>query len=110
MIRIFVSYSHKDENLRQELETHLSGLRNERIVSVWDDRRIESGEEIEKEIDRHLEEADIVLLLVSPDFLASSYCYDREMRRAMERHEQRDARVVPVILRPCDWHGAPFGK
>ena len=61
MIRIFVSYSHKDENLRQELETHLSGLRNERIVSVWDDRRIESGEEIEKEIDRHLEEADIVV-------------------------------------------------
>ena len=110
MIRIFVSYSHKDENLRQELETHLSGLRNERIVSVWDDRRIESGEEIEKEIDRHLEEADIVLLLVSPAFLASSYCYDREMRRAMERHEQRDARVVPVILRPCDWHNAPFGK
>lgn len=110
MISIFVSYSHKDENLRKELETHLSPLSNEGIVSVWNDRRIGAGEDIPKEIDRHLEEADIVLLLVSPDFLASSYCYDREMPRAMERHEQRDARVVPVILRPCDWRNAPFGN
>jgi hypothetical protein len=61
-------------------------------------------------IGEELERADIILLLVSPDFLASDYCYDIEMTRAIERHQAGEARVVPVVLRPCDWHDAPFGK
>lgn len=106
---VFFSYSHQDEGLRNELEKHLSVLRRQGVIDIWTDHRIGPGEEIGGEIDRHLESADIILLLVSPDFLNSDYCYDIEMKRAMERHERGEARVVPVILRPCDWQSAPFG-
>ena len=109
MLQVFRSYSHEDEELRKELDKHLAVLRRQGIISSWDDRRIGPGEEIHGEISAHLEDADIVLLLVSADFLASDYCYDIEMKRAMERHKQGLARVIPVILRPCDWHDAPFG-
>jgi len=108
-VEVFFSYSHQDEGLRNELEKHLSVLRRQGVIDIWTDHRIGPGEEICGEIDRHLESADIILLLVSPDFLNSDYCYDIEMKRAMERHERGEARVVPVILRPCDWQSAPFG-
>lgn len=110
MLRVFKSYSHVDEDLRNELDKHLSVLRRQGIISSWDDRRIGPGEEIHGEISAHLESADIILLLVSADFLASDYCYDVEMERAMERHKQGTALVIPVILRPCDWQKAPFGS
>ncbi|HET9408807.1 MAG TPA: TIR domain-containing protein [Candidatus Sulfotelmatobacter sp.] len=109
-IEIVFSYSHKDETLRDELEKHLSVLNRSGIVSGWHDRRITGGTEWEPKIDEHLATADVILLLVSPDFIASDYCYDKEMKLAIERHEHREARVIPVILRPCDWRGAPFGK
>ena len=109
MLNVFVSYSHRDEELREELEKHLSILRRQGTISSWDDRRIGPGEELHGEISTHLDAADIVLLLVSADFLASDYCYDVEMQRAMERHGQGLARVIPVILKPCDWQKAPFG-
>jgi TIR domain len=73
------------------------------------DRRIGAGREIDSTISGYLETANMILLLVSPDFLASDYCYDREMARAMERHESGEARVIPVILHACDWHSTPFG-
>ena len=110
MSHVFFSYSHADEGLRNELEKHLSVLLREGVITTWHDRRIGPGEELHGQIDAQLDRADIVLLLVSADFLASDYCYDVEMMRAMERHERGEARVIPVILRPCDWHGAPFGK
>jgi len=110
MATIFFSYSHADENLRDQLEKHLSALKRQGLIEAWHDRRIEVGREFESEISDHLEAADVILLLVSSDFLASEYCYEREMQRAMERHEGKEAIVVPVILRPCDWHDAPFGK
>jgi hypothetical protein len=109
MVEIFFSYSHKDEGLRNELEKHLSVLRRQGVIEIWTDHRIGPGDEIDGEIDRHLESADIILLLVSSDFLNSDYCYDIEMKRAMERHERGEARVIPIILRPCDWQTAPFG-
>ena len=109
MAHVFFSYSHADEALRNELEKHLSVLRREDVITTWHDRRIGPGEELHGQINGQLNSADIVLLLVSADFLASDYCYDVEMIRAMERHERGEARVIPVILRPCDWHGAPFG-
>lgn len=109
-IEVFYAYSHKDENLRDKLETHLSILQRNGIISGWHDRRISAGMGWTGIIDDHLNGADIILLLVSADFVASNYCYDKEMRRAMERHEAGEARVIPVILRPCDWEGAPFGK
>jgi hypothetical protein len=106
---VFFSYSHADESLRDQLEKHLSVLKHQGLITAWHDRRIPAGHAFSKEIDAHLESADIVLLLVSSDFLASEYCYDREMKRAMERHESGNAVVIPVILRPCDWNDAPFG-
>lgn len=109
-IEVFYAYSHKDERLRDKLETHLSILKRNGVISGWHDRRIPVGMGWTGEIDEHLNRAGIILLLVSADFIASDYCYDKEMTRAMERHERGEARVVPVILKPCDWQGAPFGK
>ena len=80
------------------------------IITGWHDRKIAAGTEWKGQIDSHLESARIILLLASADFLASDYCYDVELKRAIERHEAGEARVIPIILRPCDWHTAPFGK
>ena len=110
MVTIFFSYSHKDEDLRNELEIHLASLKRQGVVSTWHDRRIAAGEEFAGKISENLESADIILLLVSPYFIASDYCYEVEMKRALERHESGEAKVIPVILHPCDWHGTPFGK
>ncbi len=110
MPTVFFSYSHADEALRDQLEKQLSMLKRQGIIETWHDRRIGAGQEFDHEISAHVETDDIILLLVSPDFLDSDYCYDREMLRALERHEAGEAIVIPVILRACDWHSAPFGK
>jgi hypothetical protein len=109
-LSIFCSYSHKDERWRQRLETHLAQLKNEGVYRIWHDRQILAGAEWADDIDDNFRSADIILLLVSADFLASSYCMGKEVELAMKRHEEGSARVVPIILRPCDWHTAPFGK
>jgi internalin A len=88
---VFISYSHKDEELRKKLETHLSLLKRRGVIGAWQDRRIGAGQEWAGEIDKHLNRAAVILLLVSPDFLASDYCYDLEMKRALERHSAGDA-------------------
>jgi hypothetical protein len=110
LVSVFFSYSHHDEKLRDQIDKQLSILKRQGVVDVWHDRRIGAGQEFALEIDRHVESDDIILLLVSPDFLASDYCYNIEMRRAMERHEAGEAIVIPVILRACEWKEAPFGK
>jgi len=110
MAKVFFSYSHKDETMRNELNTHLSMLRRDGTVESWSDHRILAGTDVDAEIDNNLEQADIILLLVSPYFIDSDYCFNREMQRAMEKHHDSSATVIPVILRPCDWHSAPFGK
>lgn len=110
MISLFFSYSHVDEQLRDQLEIQLAMLKRQGAITTWHDRRIGAGQHIDSVIDVRLEEADIILLLVSPDFLASDYCYNREMIRALERHDAGEAIVIPVILRTCEWHHAPFGK
>ncbi|HMY75252.1 MAG TPA: TIR domain-containing protein, partial [Blastocatellia bacterium] len=108
---VFVSYSHRDEKLRSELTTHLSALRREGLIDTWHDREIRPGDEWKKELDRHLESARIVLLLVSANFIASDYCVDIEVRRALERHAAGEASVIPIILSPVEgWEKMPFGK
>ncbi|HEX8181438.1 MAG TPA: tetratricopeptide repeat protein [Pyrinomonadaceae bacterium] len=109
-LEVFYSYSHKDEKLRDKLEEHLAQLKRDGVIKGWHDRKIGGGREWAGEIDEHLESADIILLLVSPSFLASDYCNDVEVRQAMKRHEANEARVIPIILRPCDWTTAPFSK
>ncbi len=105
---LFFSYSHQDEGLRDELAKHLSQLERSGVLKSWHDRQIPPGSEWAGQIDEHLEQSQIVLLLISADFLASRYCYDIELTRAMERHAQGSAVVIPVILRPVDWQGASF--
>jgi len=109
-IEVFFSYSHKDTDLRDQLETQLSLLERHGFISSWHNRKISAGKEWAGTIDAHLNTAKVILLLVSADFIASSYCYDIEMKRALERHNSGEALVIPIILRPCDWHYAPFGK
>ena len=109
-LQVFISYAHEDEVLCQEFVKHLTQLQRDGLIQVWLDRRITGGSEWAGQIDGHLNSADIVVLLVSPDFLASGYCYDVETKRALERHDAGEARVVPVILRPADWQTSRFAK
>jgi hypothetical protein len=109
-IEVFVSYSHADEKLQKKLTNHLSQLKNEGLIRDWHDRKIGAGTDWDGQINEHLSSAHVILLLVSSDFLASPYIHDVEVRRAIERHDAGAARVIPVILRSCDWHSAPFGK
>jgi hypothetical protein len=109
-VEIFFCYAREDESSRQGLEKQLTALKRQGLVTFWHDRNITAGTEWQREIDQHLNTADIILLLVSPDFMNSDYCYGIEMKRAMERHERGETSVIPVIVRPVYWQDAPFGK
>lgn len=109
-IKVFVSYARRDQDLCVELIKHLKILKNQGWIQDWHDGQISAGSEWEKEIETHLNSAQIILLVISSDFLASDYCYHKELKKALERHDHREACVIPVILRPTDWYDAPFGK
>jgi YD repeat-containing protein len=109
-IKLFYSYAHEDEELRHKLEGHLALLKRQGVIAEWHDRKIGAGKEWKGQIDDNLNRASVILLLVSSDFLSSDYCYDVEMTRALERHKAKEARVIPIILRPVyHWSSAPFG-
>ena len=109
-VTLFISYAHKDEALRAELDAHLKLMQRTGLVQKWDDRLLKPGEEWRKGIDDNLERADIILLLVSADFLASDFCWQEEMEHALERHQTGKARVIPIIIRNADWTQAKFAK
>jgi tetratricopeptide (TPR) repeat protein len=109
-VKLFISYSHRDEALRQQLDKHLAPLKRQKVIEAWHDRQIPAGTEWANEIDENLRNADIVLLLVSPDFVASDYCSNTELEIAMSRHQQGAAIIIPVVLEPCDWSWLPFAK
>ncbi len=109
-INIFFCYAHEDELFLKKLKTHLKPLQRQGLINMWHDRGISAGTEWEQAIKEHLDNAQITLLLVSPDFMDSDYCYGIEMQRAIERHERGEARVIPIILRPVYWQGEPLGK
>lgn len=102
-VSVFFCYAHEDEALLNKLKTHLRPFQRQGLIDVWHDRDISAGTEWEREIKKHLNEARIILLLVSPDFMNSDYCYSVEMKRALERHDRKEALVIPVILRPIYW-------
>lgn len=106
--QLFISYSSADEELRKELETHLALLKRDGAIETWTFRSIDAGTDWKSEIDSRLESAGIIVLLVSANFVASDYCWNIEMRRALHRHRDGVARVIPVIIRECDWSSAPF--
>ena len=106
----FISYSHKDKQALDRLHTHLAVLRREHHINEWYDREILAGDDFDQEISEQLETCELFLALVSPDYLASGYCYEREMTRALERHHAGVVRVVPIIIEPCDWKETPLGR
>lgn len=109
-VDVFYSYAHRDEPLREELEKHLALLRRQGYIHEWHDRLIRAGTDWAQAIDKNLNAASLILLLISPDFISSDYCYEIEMQRALERHRSGEARVVPIILRSSDWQSSPFAE
>lgn len=109
-VNAFISFAHEDDALRAELETHLKLLRRLSLLDTWTDRRIAPGAEWKGQIDEALERADLILLLVSADFIASDYCWDIEMERALVRAAEGSATLVPIVVRTCKWKDAPFSK
>lgn len=108
MIKVFFSYSHNDETERNELEKHLSVLKRQGVIETWYDRRILAGSDLDNEVDQNLVESNLILLLVSPDFLDSDYCYSKEMQKALEMRREGVAWVIPIILEHCDWKNTPL--
>lgn len=108
-LKIFISYSHRDELLRDELVSHISLLKRQGLIETWYDRKVSAGDHGDAEIDANLESADIVLLLVSADFINSMYCWEKELERGLERHEAKEAVVIPIVVRAVDLEGVSFG-
>ena len=107
---LFISYSEDDEKFKKDLETHLAMLRRDGIIRQWSSGQTEAGLEAEEDISNHIDQSQIILLLISPSFLASTKQYDEEMMRAMERHALGEARVVPILIRSADLGNSPFSK
>jgi hypothetical protein len=107
-LSIFVSYSSDEETFCKDLDRHLSLLKREGVVETWTFRAIEAGTDWKQKIDDQLERADIIVLLVSASFMASDYCWNVEMSRALQRNREGSARVLPILVRDCDWGSAPF--
>jgi hypothetical protein len=107
---VFYSYSHKDEKFRKQLSDSLSELRRAGAITEWHDREITAGDQWADEIDERMETADLILLLISRDFIASEYSYGKEMTHAVKRHNAGKARVIPIIVRPWDFSATPFAK
>jgi hypothetical protein len=109
-LSLFISYSHKDESLREALGDHIAALQREGVIDSWHDRQITAGQDWAGTINAELESADIILCLVSAGFLASAYCQDKEMKRALERHDAGEALVIPVIVKHADWETSALGR
>lgn len=109
-LKAFISYSHWDETFKDELIVHLANLKRQGKISTWQDRDIEAGAEWNAAIQEQLDTAEIILLLITPRFLASNYCFDLEMQRAVQRHSEGTSRVIPIVVKPCDWKDTPFSK
>ncbi len=107
-LKLFYCYAREDKELRDELDLHLKPLQRQNLITSWSDREISPGADWKKEIDIQLNAAHLILLLVTPHFMASDYCYSIEMERALERHHAGTARVIPLILRHADWEDTPF--
>lgn len=103
MLKLFISYSHKDETFVSKFLNHIAPLKNNGIIQVWYDRRIETGKEFQEDIDTNLEKADVICLMISDNFLSSNSCM-KEKNLSLEYQHKRGIRVIPLILSPCAWH------
>src|ERR1700691_4792581 len=105
----FISYSHADAHALDRLHTHLSMLIRDGTMGTWTDHVLLPGARLGAEIAAALERSSLFLALVSADYLASNYCYEREFARAMLLSEAASIRIVPIIVGPCDWQASPLG-
>jgi hypothetical protein len=108
--KIFISYSHVDKNYQAQLRKHFKVLERNKKLTIWDDHSVDLGAEWNREIMYNLETSDIIILLISMDFINSDFCYEIEMIRALDRHDKKDALVIPLIIRTCYWQETPFAK
>lgn len=109
-LKIFLSYAHEDEQMKTELDRALIMLKRSDKIDVWQDRQLLAGQEWDDSIKKELAEADIILLLISVDFNNSKYIWEKELAMAMDRHAKGEVRVIPVILRSCEWSEMPYAK
>ncbi len=109
-LKLFISYAHKDEEIKNELDKFLFVLKRSGKISVWQDRMLLAGAEWDETILKELKEAEIILLLVSQDFIASDYIWEKELKIAIQHHHEGKARVIPIIARKCDWENMSFAK
>src|SRR5437762_624816 len=112
-IKIFICCAYdvyKDKIILEELIKHLSSLKQQGYILYSYGRMVSPGKETSHEIDNYLNKADIILLMISPDFINSDYYYNGQMQHALKRHNSGEARVIPIILRPVDWKVTPLGE
>lgn len=102
-VKVFISYAHKDEAHKDALIEHLAILRRSGIISEWHDREIVPGQNWKDQISENLQQAELILFLVSSTFLASDYCFEVEFDRALAKHAEGSAQLIPIIIRSCDW-------
>lgn len=110
MVKAFISYSHKDEVYLERLKVHLAQMKREGLINEWTDKEIHAGDSLDDTISNALASSEIFLALVSPDYIASNYCYDKEFETAQKMQEEGKLIIVPIIVEPCDWHKTPYGK
>src|SRR6266851_7077963 len=101
-VEVFCCYARKDRAFLEDLKIHLRSLERQNLISLWSDTDISAGVVWEEEIKQRLDRSDIILLLISPDFISSDYCYDIELQHIIERHKRGEVHVIPIILRPAD--------
>jgi len=100
---IFISYSHKDEEWKDRLETHLRVLEMQNLLDIWEDRQIEAGDDWKPEIEDAINKANVAILMISANFLTSKFILGEEVPKLLERREKEGIRVIPVIVKPCAW-------
>ncbi|MFC6096321.1 toll/interleukin-1 receptor domain-containing protein [Flavobacterium qiangtangense] len=109
-MKAFISYSHRDSQYLERLQVHLAQARRDSLISEWTDQKIDAGANLDQNISEALTSSELFLALVSPDYLASNYCYEKEFETALQMQEEGKLIIVPIIVEPCEWQKTPFGK
>lgn len=106
----FISYSHRDQGYLDMFQKHLAQVKRDGLLDAWTDHAIEAGGSFNEEIEGALIKADIFIALISPDYIGSNYCYEKEFKTAQELLDNGKIKIIPIIVEPCDWHNTPFAK
>lgn len=109
-MKAFLSYSHNDRLMLEKLHTHLTQIRREGLLTTWTDHEISAGSRLDDKISSNLQNSQLFIALLSPDYIASRYCYEKEFFTAKEMEKAGKLTIIPVIVEPCDWQNTPFMK